>query len=441
MADLQSCSIMRTSHLLVLVKLVGEVVLSISSTQQEGSIGDSWQNCEIFFAPSSLPSGGWGAYAGRDFEQNEVVEISPRYVALPHEMPVVVNSAIDDYIYGYQRWDDEKRELYTLAGVIFGKGMFYNHHAEPNLKWTSFGREPIAREPTISQATGFVARRKIEAGEELFSSYGEEDGGVQWFEDRRLELVAVPTYASRKNGTVYEEDKKKYCSKMYAGFGKPTWDKRVVASWLQQAFPHEMNSERLPSVDHPVAVANQDILSGAVVEMAPALVVGKTMIKDTALAPLSFFWDDWDTDQQQALKDLRTSNDLRVQVQDFATDWVRMDKFRRFEEVVVFPAAGSIASVDRVGKTDEANCMLKIISSGSMRSHENHGGGNGSAGILLQIIATKDLKTGERLKLNVGSNASPSENQLLVEELLRSGQPIPDFLKNYRKPKMTGDEL
>jgi hypothetical protein len=431
---------MKASLFLALAQWCASSLVIVAGAEEHKNI-DSWQNCEIFFAPSSLPGGGWGAFAGRDFEANEVVEISPRYIAMPHESPIIVNSVIDDYIYGYIRWDDAKRELYKLAGVICGKVMFYNHHRDYNIMWTSFGREPLEREPTISQSNGFVARRKIEAGEELFSTYGEEDGGERWFKDRRLELMTVPTYASRKNGTVYEEDKKKYCSKIHAGFGKPSWEGRVLASIFGQPFPYTMKLERLAPEDHPEAVVNQDVSAGAVLEMVPALVVNSHMIGDTPLAPMSFFWSDWDETQQQDLKDLRTSKDLRVQLQDYTTDWERMDRFRRFEEVVVFPAAGNIALVKRVGKTDEANCMIKILSSGSMKSHESHGGGNGSAGILLQIIATKDLKTGERLKLNIQSTATPHEKQLLLEELLRSGQPVPEHLKDQAEPRTTGDEL
>ena len=40
-----------------------------------------------------------------------------------------------------------------------------------------FGRESYPSEPNIAPENGFVARRKSTAGEELFSSHGNDDGG------------------------------------------------------------------------------------------------------------------------------------------------------------------------------------------------------------------------------------------------------------------------
>jgi hypothetical protein len=72
--------------------------------------------------------------------------------------------------------------------------------------WTSFGKEPTEAEPNIGAITGFLAGRNIMAGEELFVSYVYGEEGEKWFTARKLQLVSIPTYASRKNGTTYEED-------------------------------------------------------------------------------------------------------------------------------------------------------------------------------------------------------------------------------------------
>lgn len=435
----QEAHITMKRSILTILQFLGLCGIVIAGEEKEG---DSWQNCEIFFAPSSLRTGGWGAFAGRDFEAEEIVEITPRYVALHYDKPLIMNSVIDDYIYGYLRWRDDRKEMDPLAAIVFGKAMFYNHNVEPNLRWASFGREPIPRDPTIAMANGFVARRRIEAGEELFSTYGENDGGKQWFQDRRLELMVVPASASRKTGAVYQQDKQNYCSKIYAGFGKPSWEHKVLASVFIE-FPYKMNIERLAPVDHPLAVVHQDVAAGTVLEMVPALVVSKDKVVNTLLAPMSFFWADWDATQQQSLKELRESGDLQVQHQDQASEWIRKDRFDTFENVVVVPAAGNIALVQRIvqGAASSENCKMNILSSGSMKSHNNHGGGNGSAGILLQLVATKALKAGDRLVLNVPSNASSYEKQLLLEELKHTGQPIPDFLQAYHESPEQGGEL
>jgi hypothetical protein len=229
---------------------------------------------------------------------------------------------------------------------------------------------------------------------------------------------------------------------VYSGIGRPTWENRVLTSLFGEELPYKMDTSRLAPLDHPDAVCTQNVEAGAVLEMAPALAVNKDKIVNTALAPMSFFWDDWDLQQRQDLMDLRNTNDLKVQHQDQSTQWVRLDYFDEFQNVVVFPAAGNIALVERVGKTDEANCMLQITSSGSSsKSQSDHGGGGGSAGIVLKLVATRNIKVGERLKLNVPANSSPYEKQLLAEELHQCGQPVPDFLGDFLQNKMSNDEL
>jgi hypothetical protein len=182
-------------------------------------------------------------------------------------------------------------------------------------------------DPQISEAIGFVAIQKIDAGEELFSTYGIDDGGERWFQDRGLNLVVIPAYASRKNGTVYDEDKKTYCSKVYAGYGRPSWNDRIMAkNFPDDTFPYTFDTQRLAPDDHPVAVVNQDVTAGNVLEISPALVLSKAIISNTPLASSSFFWHDWDEEQQTDLKDLRESNDLRVQYQGLDNDWIPMTR-------------------------------------------------------------------------------------------------------------------
>jgi SET domain len=424
------------------LKLLLILPLFVIMTVGVGAQSEPWQYCETFLAPSSLPSGGWGVFAGRDFEEGEIVEIAPRFIPMPHDAPAVRRSEIDFYHYGYLRWRDEQKEFETMGTVVFGHVMFYNHHVEPNMRYSSYGREPSPSEPHIAQAVGFVALRKIDAGEELFSTYGIDDGGERWFQDRGLKLVVIPTYASRKNGTVYDEDKKKYCSKVYAGYGQPSWNSRVLASlFADVTFPYKFETQRLAPVDHPVAVVNQDVNAGTVLEISPALVISKALVADTPLASSGFFWHDWDEAQQKDLDDLWESYDLRLQYQDPDYGWIHNDTFIDFGDVVVFPAAGNIALVERVGKSDDANCKIEILASGSMKSHLSHGGASGSAGILLQLVAIKDIKTGVPLKLNIHRGGSPREREMLLEELLKSGQPIPEYLKHKIGPALGSEEL
>jgi hypothetical protein len=44
------------------------------------------------------------------------------------------------------------------------------------------------------------------------------------------------------------------------------------------------------------------------------------------------------------------------------------------------------------GNDEKANYEIRIISSESLKSHLDHGGSNGSAGILFHVITTKDIE-------------------------------------------------
>jgi hypothetical protein len=125
---------------LLLVALFAIVTVHAGASVQN----EPWQNCETFLAPSSLPTGGWGVFAGRDFQEGEIVEIAPRFIPMPPDAPALRSTDIESYFYGYLRWHDDKQEFETMAAVVFGQVMFYNHHVEPNIRYSSYGREPSA---------------------------------------------------------------------------------------------------------------------------------------------------------------------------------------------------------------------------------------------------------------------------------------------------------
>ena len=68
-----------------------------------------------------------------------------------------------------------------------------------------------------------------------------------------------------------------------------------------------------------------------------------------------------------------------------------------------------------------------MVSAGGVESHQgvkNHS----NAGIVLTLIATRDLESGEMLLLDVPPSARKHEVELLYDELTRTDQPIPDHL-------------
>jgi hypothetical protein len=156
---------------LLLANLILFCIGAILVSSQEEEL-----SCDIFMAPSKIAGGGFGVYAARAYKQDEIVEIIPLFLPLAHGSPVLMNTVLDDYHYGYVSIHSKD----TMGVVLLGKGMFYNHAVQPNLLWTTnIGRgEPSEADPDSVGSAVFVAKRNIAQGEELFSSYGLEDGGA-----------------------------------------------------------------------------------------------------------------------------------------------------------------------------------------------------------------------------------------------------------------------
>jgi len=386
-----------------------------------GAVSDAF-SCDIFLAPSKLNGGGWGVYAARDFEESEVVELAPLYLPMDHMEPVIKNSVLDDYHYGIYRGDK------MFGALALGLVMFYNHGEEPNVQWTTHRLargEPSAENPNSANAVGLVAKRAISQGEELFSSYGVGDDGVRWFENRRLTMVA-PTEDSKIALEELDDYRRNYCSKSYAGFGKSTYQDRVKPTDEFYLF----QTSRLPSTDAPTAVAKVPIKEGERIEIAPGLVLSKDVVAGTAIAPLVFTWDNLTEQHHEALKDLRSMGQLKHQYQSPDTKWHRIDRFDSFQDTAIFPAAGNIGMMERVG-TDGPNCGITIKSSGS---------GEGSAGLVLEVFALKDIAEGETLRLNIPPTGTVAEKRALVEILEVTGQLIPESLQ-VAIPNKPDDEL
>jgi hypothetical protein len=350
---------------------------------------------------------------------------------------VIQNSILDDYVYAYVRVDNRRRRQqqeepsvrYNLAAVVFGNTFFFNHASKANIVWTSFGREPIANtDPSsttveISQAVGWVALRDIEPNEELFSHYDES-----WFQKRQIAMKQPDRWESldAEAASRYSSD---YCSLIYGGIGQAGWS-RVLASLAADGreLPYSLN-KRLPKDDYPVAVVRQDVEAGTLLEMAPALILSATKIRNTVLAPLGIYWQDMTIEQQQVLHDLRKSGGLVVQYQGDDTEWIRQDRFQDFSDLVLLPVGGMIGLVKRRlllpndEDDDRPNCRLEI-------SPLTGRPVDGSTGIMLKLIATRDLNKGQQLLVDLPESAGSSQLELylLIHELTTTGQPIPRHL-------------
>jgi hypothetical protein len=182
-----------------------------------------------------------------------------------------------------------------------------------------------------------------------------------------------------------------------------------------------LNSSNLPPWDAGFgdARAKVDIAKGERIELAIGLVLSQKQLQGSILAPIAFAYQDLQPDHQQSLANLRQLDQLRLQYQGKDTDWQRIDLLdESLEDVAIFPAAGNIGMVRRVGAYETRNCRLVIPELES----------NDSAGVFLELIATQDITTGDVLLLNLPVGGTRAERQQLKKELQLTGMPYYDGL-------------
>jgi hypothetical protein len=436
---------------------------------------EPWQECSIFLAPSS--SGGFGVFAARDFQKDEIVEIAPFFLAVEDDVPYVMNTALQDYIYGYHReryhLDNNNNNTtleppQVLSAIVWGMTMIYNHHSEsPNIQWATFGFEPTTiDDPHAIRVVEFHARRDIAKGEELFSTYGIEDGGAKWFRERHLTMMtsATPNVTRIIPNDQLQQYQHEYCSKIYADMDDYIYTTRLAHLIplpnfynISRLAPTTLFTKTVHDYDnphYPWAHAKVFIHEGDAMEVAPALVLDRHMILHTPLAPLVYYWWDLSNDLQRSVQELRQQGYYVVQYQGDSTQWRREDHFRSFEDSVILPVGGWIGRVQRVGGGSDnnttANCKLIILSSDFYQHQNNtnattaaamtrHDGtlaqsrqgenqqqqnpfATGNAGIVLKLIATRDIAVGERLRVNMPPAGTFRERLALYKEMEQSGQ-------------------
>jgi hypothetical protein len=360
-----------------------------------------WQACDTILAPSSM---GWGVYAAKSFKQGEIVDVAPLFVPIKGGPNEIKNSVLNDYSYGYIRNAGNSDSYHA---VIFGMTMFYNHHPEPNVRYTTPFDAVGAAGDTHKTAVVFIARRDIVAGEQLFTTYGVHDEGRQWFADRGVEMQA-PADKDNKTVSALLDLKPEFCSKIYAGVGLPSWKKlatRSDASDLARLAPFDAGFGD--------AKAKVAIVRGERIEISTGLLLSRKLVKGSILGGLVLSWkDDLKQEQKQHLRTLRHSGHVKVQYQGHDTSWKSVDHFDSFEDLAILPGAGNIALVRRVGDVEASNCQLVL---GTQHY--------GSVGVTLELVATADIAVGEVLKLDLPPGGSAAELALLKDELERTGQP------------------
>jgi hypothetical protein len=363
----------------------------------------SWQGCDIFLAPSTT---GWGVYAARSFRDGEMVELAPLFVPMSSDSRQIKQGVLNDYVYGYNTKDGTYKTV-----VVFGMTMFYNHHPEPNVKYHIVGNG-------LSHFLAFAARRDISEGEQLFSSYGDVDGGRDWFTKRGMEMqTPVESRISPENLPHFLAE---CCSKIYAGIGLST---------LEDDDHEFIDKSRLAPFDAWLgdARAKVSISNGQRIELSTGLLLSNKLAKDSSLGGLILSWDDLKEEHQSALRILQQTGQIKLQYQSADTSWQRIDAFEQsYEDLAILPVAGNIGLVRRLGD-GPSNCRLVLHWQGAQQ---------GSVAVTLELIATQEIAAGEVLTLNLPPAGTKRELALLKGEMQASVQPHYPGIFGYSKHEL-----
>jgi hypothetical protein len=142
---------------------------------------------------------GLGAYAARNFQRGEAVEVCPVLIfeRKLRELP----RSLQQRVFDWGVLASTRRSLCLPLGC----GAIYNHGEPSNMKVDAINREEF-------QGMVFTAVRRIDTGEELTINYNAEGGGHtwpddNWFERRQVDPVETVTiYCDRDRRVKVDED-------------------------------------------------------------------------------------------------------------------------------------------------------------------------------------------------------------------------------------------
>jgi hypothetical protein len=335
--------------------------------------------------------------------------------------------------------------------VLFGMGAFFNYSPDPNVRLVEVMTPD--RGDDVPHLVGFTATRDIQAGEQLFISYGDTpDAGNEWFEKRGLE-VKLPSADSAQveiDSSLLPLFQKKYCSNIYAGIGKQTWNDKILPILNNQSSMGDQSwrlqgGSKLATFDAGLSDvrSKKDIKKGQLIETSVGLVLSRNHIRGTPLGVLAFYWENMKVDHHQALINLRDDDRLFLQYQGYDTNWESVDRFAGYAEMTVLPIGGYVGMIRRVqgggilvedssdaDSDSTPNCKLII------RSNKEH---HIPVGVTLELVALTDISAGDVLKLNISPSGFPEEYQLLQKEMDRTGQPHHPSVYDY--VPFQGEEL
>lgn len=122
----------------------------------------------IYVAPS--PTHGRGVFTHSDIPEGTLLEICPAIIIPEKEVAIIHETTLHDY---YFLWGDAQKE----AAIVLGFGSIFNHSDSPNARYIMDYEQ---------KTMDFFATRDIEAGEEIFVNYRDDDTikTSLWFQEK-----------------------------------------------------------------------------------------------------------------------------------------------------------------------------------------------------------------------------------------------------------------
>ncbi|KAG7367197.1 nuclear protein SET [Nitzschia inconspicua] len=391
------------------------------------------RRARLYLAPSSHGYG-WGVFSLKHISKGDIVELAPLLLRFPEENSEVLKATIlNNYHYEYWAWNGVSSEC--QFALSFGYMLYFNHSAQPNIKYQQFGKEPDVDNPSRAVGLGYYALCDISPHVELLCDYG----GPEWFQDRGMTLVAEQTNLQSCGGTrtswdqaaILKRDSSDVIlsSKLCSGYNDNTISK-LVESHVDGGFeipPYNLeslrsrlfSSETQPSsLGFGSVICTENTEEGETLEAVPILVLLKSAVKGSLLETITVEWKDLDF-----TKDLCPNDIVKVVVseevdEDRSTARVRsVTKDVDIHETVLLALAGNLSLLRR---------SLVGYNSRLVVEHDKYN----AYGFLMRLEAIGRIRSGEQVVVKLPEMSSSSIDRV-VEELALTGQlVIADLISN-----------
>ena len=135
--------------------------------------------CAMYMAPSTIPGAGRGIVAGKDFDEEEVIDSAVSMTIPAH---YIGSWQLQNYVYA------SEEDGHSM--VLFGVGMLFNHllPATVHHYWDTHEvvqtKDNKFQPSTVYSPVAHNTTTTLKRGQEIFTSYGDD----AWFTDRGISL-------------------------------------------------------------------------------------------------------------------------------------------------------------------------------------------------------------------------------------------------------------